>query len=335
MLRTRNLITSINDVPSNWIYEFYLSLFGELNGQNITKLSIFNPNDKRPSFNLYWTGIEKGYMWKDFSVGKGGNAIELVKELKKVDYQSACIIIINDFNKYTLNNKYVSDTLINEKVTFKLKSFKLRKWNSFDKDYWTSYGFNSKMLEYYNIFPLSEYTLERTDGRTVNIVNTNIYGFFNKKKKLYKIYQPLNREYKFCMIEQYIQGLDQLTYKKDYLVITSSMKDGIALRSLKFNNIEFVAPSGESVLLPEDFIKTAKEKYKGICTLFDNDEAGIIAMRKYKEAFNLPGFIFKYEKDIADACKVYGQKDVCNLITQPLFNTLKLYKNENNICSNR
>ena len=54
-----------------------------LNGQNVQIKSVFHPSERTPSM---WVFVDKGqYKFKDFSTGKGGNKIDLVKELFSID----------------------------------------------------------------------------------------------------------------------------------------------------------------------------------------------------------------------------------------------------------
>jgi DNA primase len=90
------------------------------------------------------------------------------------------------------------------------------------------------------------------------------------------------------------------------LVICSSLKDGMAFMKLGFKNAEFIAPDSENIMLADSVIVELKQKYQGITTLFDNDEAGIKAMIKYKEQFDIPSTHLKIEKDLADCIKVHN-----------------------------
>ena len=84
MISTKNLILDGSKVPSTWVFEFYLDLPERLNGQNVQIKSVFHPSERTPSM---WVFVDKGqYKFKDFSTGKGGNKIDLVKELFKIDY---------------------------------------------------------------------------------------------------------------------------------------------------------------------------------------------------------------------------------------------------------
>ena len=64
-------------------------------------------------------------------------------------------------------------------------------------------------------------------------------------------------------------------------------------------------------------IEHLKKKYKKIITLFDNDDAGKTAIKKYSNMYKLDGMIFPTAKDISDAMKENGFGYVHNIL-QPL-----------------
>ena len=53
-----------------------------------------------------------------------------------------------------------------------------------------------------------------------------------------------------------------------------------------------------------------KDKYETITTLFDNDEAGLKAVQRYKEKFGTYGFVLDMEKDVSDSIAKYGKEHV-------------------------
>jgi len=65
----------------------------------------------------------------------------------------------------------------------------------------------------------------------------------------------------------------------------------------------------ENILIPERIINNYKKKYKGVCTLFDNDAAGIQSMKKYEKEYDIPYVHLALEKDIADNVKEHGIKN--------------------------
>lgn len=309
MLRTRTLISSLEEVPREWIFEYYLTLTEKLTGQNLRIKSVFNPKDRTPSMFVYYDHLRQLYKYKDFSTGRGGDAIDLVKELFNCSTRGvASFKIINDYNAFLMNNdNYSPAKSFKVRNKYKVDDYEIRHWTTMDKNYWTKYKINSKLLDYYNVAPLSFYTMKKEeDGeiKTIRIEGNNIYGYFRKDGSLYKIYQPLCRDMKFVKVSEYIQGSEQLTGEADTLIIASSLKDLMSLVKLKIESVESIAPDSENVLIPEQKINVLKKKYKNIYTLFDNDEAGIKAMNKYKEVYGIECIhISEFSKDLSDSIK--------------------------------
>jgi len=329
MLRTSLVTTSIFDIPNPWVFEYYLNLSEKLHGQEVKINSVFS-NDKTPSFTVF-PREDGDYNFKDFSSGKGGNHITLVKEMFNIETHEAIRKIINDYTEYlksgnTVDNYKRAGATVKQK--FKVKWVKPRKWTTDDAKFWKKFKIGSDMLEKFNVKPLSSYMLEReTPHKLLTIQGPNIYGYFRKVGSCYKIYQPFQKESKFIKISNYIQGQDQLTYTKPYLVIMASLKDMMAFNKLGFKNIEAIAPHSENTMIPKATMEKYLKKYKGVCTLFDNDQAGIKAMGKYKEKYNLSGVHLKMEGDVADCVKEHGIRNtrewVYPLLTKALTGTLK------------
>ena len=151
-------------------------------------------------------------------------------------------------------------------------------------------------------------TKEDTNGKqsSITIKGYNIYGYFKDDGTLYKIYQPKVSDKKFIKVKNYIQGSDQLKYDKKYLVITSSLKDLMAFNRLKLTDAESIAPDSENTLIPDNMLNKIVTKYEKVFVLFDNDEAGIRSMEKYKEKYGFDYVILDMEKDLSDSIKKYG-----------------------------
>jgi DNA primase len=71
--------------------------------------------------------------------------------------------------------------------------------------------------------------------------------------------------------------------------------------------VDVIAPDSENTLLTEEQMKVLKKSYKNIVTLLDSDEAGINAMQKYKEKYDIPFVYLPLEKDISDIVKFHGK----------------------------
>lgn len=327
MLSTKTLITDIYEVPREWVFEYYLKLGENLNGQDVKIKSAFNPKDKTPSMCIYIAN-NSTYRYKDFSSGKSGDSIDLVKELFNLTTRGETAHkIMTDYNNYIIDNKErVITGELKKQAKYKVVDFKKRSWTNLDAKFWTKFQIGSKDLEFWNIQPLESYKLEKkTETETLDMIisGNNTYGYFRKDGTLYKIYQPYNKDNKFIKVRDYIQGSDQQTLAVSYLVICSSLKDIIALSKVGYTNIEAVAPDSENILIPENIIAIYKNKYKAIFSMFDNDAPGIKAMTSYKEKYSIPSIILPLSKDISDSVRDYGLIKVKQVLTPLLKQALQ------------
>ena len=48
------------------------------------------------------------------------------------------------------------------------------------------------------------------------------------------------------------------------------------------------------------------DRYEAVCTLFDNDEAGLKAMGKYKDKYGIECVRLQLEKDLSDSVRDHG-----------------------------
>ena len=98
MFNTKNLVIEGSDVPSYWVFQYYLNLSETLTGQDVKIKSIFNPSERTPSFCIYVDKSIMQYKFKDFSTGKNGNKIDLVKLMFNLEYPDAMKKIVEDYN---------------------------------------------------------------------------------------------------------------------------------------------------------------------------------------------------------------------------------------------
>jgi 5S rRNA maturation endonuclease (ribonuclease M5) len=309
MFNTKNLVHDIKDVPIPWIFEHFCTLKEKLVGQDVKIKSLFNPTERTPSMCIYLDKNKK-YKFKDFSSDKGGSAVELIKQLHNLTYSEAALLIVETYNDYVLHNKKGYDTEeFQEGLKYKVTDYKKRQWSTQDQNFWTKFNIGSKLLEAHNVVPLDSYTMANGE-KELCIKGLYIYGYFDENDCLYKIYQPKTLDKKFIKVKDYIQGIDQIKREK-FIVITSSLKDIMAMKSLKIKNIDIIAPDSENTRLPEYLLEGLQNEYEKIILLFDNDEAGVKAMKKYKQEFPfLETLILPMSKDISDSIRDFGPKEV-------------------------
>ena len=302
MISTKNLILDGSKVPSTWVFEFYLDLPERLNGQNVQIKSVFHPTERTPSM---WVFADKGqYKFKDFSTGKGGNKIDLVKELFSIDYSKAVFKIGQDYNKFITEKGEYSQSTIKPEAKYKVDGVMVREWNNYDKKFWLQFNIGYDMLNKYNVTAVEYYHMVKENDK-ITIKQPYIYAYWNKTGEVYKIYQPRNKKFKFIKVKPHLQGIDQLEYNEPYLVICSSLKDAMCLKQFGYN-IEVIAPDSENTVIKPYIIENLKKKYKKVVTLFDNDVAGHNAVNKYKQLYDIKGTWLESSKDIADLVKEKG-----------------------------
>jgi hypothetical protein len=322
MLKTKNLVSNVKEVPAAWIFEYYCKLPEKLQGQDLKIKSIFNPKERTPSMCIYYDQKKSQYKFKDFSTDRGGDAYTLVKELKGLNYFQASLDIVEHYNEYVLHNNGGYDVQeFKEHKKYKVTEAITRGWTTADQYFWTKFNIGSRMLEAHNVKPLLCYTMSKEeDGevKELEISGPLIYGYYKSNGELYKIYQPKVMDKKFIKVQDYIQGYEQLGNTHQYLVIASSLKDLMALKSLKLK-IDVIAPDSENTTIKKEILDDLKKRYKSVVTLFDNDEAGIKAMLKYYDQHQIPFVHLKMAKDLADTVRDYGPLEtVYNLV--PLIN---------------
>jgi hypothetical protein len=313
MISTTTIISDLNDVPREWVFEHYLKLTERLSGQCLKIKSAFNTKDKVPSMCIY-TDSRGNYRFKDFSSGYGGDGLNLVMYLYNLDGRGkASFKIMEDYNIYLSNNTYVP---IEYKPHSKyvVSDYEMRHWTTLDQGYWKNFKLSSSILENHNVVPLSFYTMVKEDDGlildSITIQGNFIYGYFREDGTLYKIYTPKNKDNKFIKVRDYIQGSDQLKFTSKYLIITSSLKDLMCFKRLGISGIEAIAPDSENSVIPENFMRPLLDKYQKIIVLFDNDEPGLKSAQKYKNKYGFEYVNLDMSKDLSDSVKDFGVEAV-------------------------
>ncbi len=316
-------------IPSNRIMERILNLEEALDGQSVKIKSIFNSQDNDPSMILFFSDDEQIYRFKDFSSGNYGDAVDIVLEIYNLsDRQDGYRKILELFKNDSEIPNYINTA---EKVTKEVTKFKIRKWTNADAEFWKQFGIGGSFLKTYNIKPIASFTMTITKGETIkemDFAQNMCYGYFNNAGELYKIYQPTRKEAKFMKLKECTQGEEQLTYNARCLIIASSLKDIGAFKALKFKDIELVAPDSENVTITQTQIDKYRQSYKHVFTMFDNDIAGMKAMKHYEELYGIPYIYFNVEKDIAECVKQHGVSST-KVFFIPIFkNALSREKNQ-------
>tara|TARA_Y100000389_G_scaffold175372_1_gene186081 strand:+ start:523 stop:1554 length:1032 start_codon:yes stop_codon:yes gene_type:complete len=331
MFSSEEYLENINDIPTTWILEHYLNLPYKLTGQTVKIKSLFNVKDKDPSLVFYWW--HDRYVFKDFSSGQKGSVIHAMMAMFNKNFLQTSEQIKKDYFKAKREGNVDKVKIEVHEYKWIADNIKIRRWNTLDAKYWTQYNINSNLLEEYCVKPLLGYDLiKEQDGLEVesftNDVPKYVYGYFKKEDDtLYKIYRPFWKNRKFMTLDpNYIQGTEQLTKSKKFLIIASSMKDMLVLKSMNLK-ADVIAPNSENSMVPERLMNNYLDTYEAVVTLFDPDDAGIKAMKEYENKYQIPFCYipFKNNGDLADMMKEKGRDYTLEMVIPVINRAVEKY----------
>ena len=283
-------------------------------------------NDHRPTVGFYRN--KKGRLIiKDFGSNFSGDCFTYVMALFNVSYYMALQIIANDFGliqrkDLKLNKAKIKPTGAKfEEQKSAIIQIQTREFNQSELNWWAKYGIGSKTLKKFKVFPVDFVWL---NGNLFyqNINNKPVFGYFGGIKdniEQWRIYWPGNTKYKFISNwkQIQIQGADLLPKNGgDYLVITKSLKDVMALYEF---GIPAIAPCSENLFVTDTQYQRLKNKFKRIYLLYDNDLPGVAASNRiHKKYPDVKCILLKREwsKDFSDYRKAYGYKKTLDLINK-------------------
>jgi hypothetical protein len=265
--------------------------------------------DKRADCSFYWSeGILffKDWNWKVFT------CISVVMEVDKLEYHQALTKI---YNEYVLNNKStisITKQEIKKKEKHKKKiDVKIQPFTKEDISYLKQFGITSKLCKLYKIFSIECYWIDNKLVYTYSKGDKCIGYYFGNGT--WKLYHYDRDDYRFVgnTSGKDLQGLDQLDWIGDLLIITKSMKDVIVYRAFGFNA---VAPHSETNGDWCSHIEGLKKRFKRVLINFDNDKTGLKVSKEISEKYNIPSFFIDEEKDISDYKKHFKKEKTKQLI---------------------
>lgn len=312
MIRTKNIIDSIQHVPDTWVFEYFAKLPVVLTGQRVSIISIFSVSDTDPSLIFYSKSGE--YYFKDFSEGISGDKVDFYRYYAQyklgtiISNKESVATLITLYQTYLQSNNYRKIEIIDE-AKFRVESFELRSWYQYDAKYYKQFMIPSRVLDYFLVKPLQALIVSNGIER-YTLRKGMTYGYFKKDGILYKTYSPLeSKEKKFNNYAQYIHGWDQLRCHGGTVVICSSLKDGMSVFTM-YPKVDIVAPSSENTCLSLEDIEYLKKHYSKIYVIFDHDSAGRKAAKEYKKRFDLDSIFVPLSKDVSDSVRDHTQEKV-------------------------
>jgi len=241
--------------------------------------------DVSPSFSLFHSREHNCVLYKDFATGEVGNCFVFVMRLfnlkskveaiNKVaaDFHLTQFEIPNSIHSRPVNLTYTKSknkTLAKSRLRISVTT---RSWSIKDKEYWNGkYGLTKEQLEYCNIYPISHFFINGYCTKT----NDHAYAFVEQKDNIqtFKIYRPYDKENKWINNNDYStwELWTQLPAQGDTLIITSSRKDALVIKSLfPTNVITSCSLQSEGVNPKENVVNDIRNRFKNVYVMYDND----------------------------------------------------------------
>lgn len=278
--------------------------------------------DNKPSFAIYQHDDGSIY-YMDYATGEKGSLYSLLCSLWHSSFLDVISKIVGGFDQQQIEcsqqqlRKQTGKIIARNQVALQCK---VREWQSYDIDYWQSYGISLQWLKYAEVYPISHKIVIKDDKKYIFGADKYAYCFVERKegKVTLKVYQPFNTKgFKWSNKHDrsVISLWTKVPEKGKRICICSSLKDALCLWAN--TGIPAISVQGEGYSMSETAINELKKRFERIYVLFDNDEPGLKDGEKLSHE---TGFInvvlppFKGGKDISDYYKIKGKEAFVELI---------------------
>ena len=278
--------------------------------------------DNRPSFAIYQHDDGSIY-YMDYATGEKGSLYSLLCSLWHSSFLDVISKIVGGFDQQQIEcsqqqlRKQTGKIIARNQVALQCK---VREWQSYDIDYWQSYGISLQWLKYAEVYPISHKIVIKDDKKYTFGADKYAYCFVERKegKVTLKVYQPFNTKgFKWSNKHDrsVISLWTKVPEKGKRICICSSLKDALCLWAN--TGIPAISVQGEGYSMSETAINELKKRFERIYVLFDNDDPGLKDGEKLSHE---TGFInvvlppFKGGKDISDYYKIKGKEAFVELI---------------------
>ena len=306
------------------------SIIVHYTGIDITSKRLFlSPfrSDKKVTCGLYKSKNGTLYI-HDFATNEHINCFEVVMRLFNINYYQALEIIAQDFGLIKGHTPVKKSPIIVPEIKETESSriqVQIKRFSEEELKWWESFGITLKLLKKYNVFSIQHVFLNgelKFSSSSKNPIYGYYFGHDKNGEEKWKIYFPMRQEFRFLnnISKKILQGYKQLPKTGDYLCITKSMKDCIALNRL---GIAAVSPNSETLFIDDKKLQEFKQRFKHIIVLYDNDRPGKYNMAKIRREYPelnyyfLPNYL---EKDVTDTIKRIGFEKMKELVNQFISN---------------
>jgi len=324
-------IESPHPVNSEWVLsklsdgQIFYGYFGEFVPYKKSYNSVFR-KDRSASTGFFY-GDSGELVYYDLGTGENLNCFAFVAKMYGLKYGEAIRKVACDFGLLKCEGLPFEKKEVNKSIKFEKKNKEEREiqiipasWNLKHAKYWRQYGITKEELEREHVYAVDKLYIDK--NLIVNKENLLRFAYVvNINGKDYmKIYTPYAEKFKWIsnISLKTPFGWDTLNLDSETVYVTKSLKDLIILKQI-FPSC--IATQNESEgALNSGLVKFLCKKFKKRIIIFDNDEVGITACKKFNNNFgyfNIPKE-FRYEgiKDPSDFVAAYGIEKLKNLFKQ-------------------
>jgi hypothetical protein len=304
-------------------------------------------DDKNPSFSLFFSKKYNRVFFKDFATNEIGDCFVFV--MRKFNMSRKIDVYNKIARDFSLNDLETGDdmplitnirsnkTKENHELHSSRRSdikVKTREWNKDDYAYWKGkYGLFPNQLEYCGVYPISHFFVNGLCSKADKLS----YAFLEEKDGMqtFKIYQPLTTSSKKWMNNNDHSTWElwtQLPKQGNVLIVTSSRKDAIVIKSLfPSKGITSCSLQSEGVNPKESVVNELKSRFKKVFVLYDNDfnssvNRGRLAGKRIEDStgftqIEIPSSL--KSKDPSDCVEKHGRELLRKLILSLVGKTKK------------
>lgn len=258
--------------------------------------------DKSPGCHFFYKG--NILYFSDISKAKMYNIFDFVMELNKCTFIESLNIIRNNSNV----NKIVTNSSQEKEIT--LIQFQHKSFNNDALAYWNQYNIGIDILQKEHIYLCDKVWINKTKQYISPLTFAYYYPDINKVK----IYQPLankDNKWKSTVPHNYVEGINDLSFDTDFIIITKSKKDRIVLKEI-FPDVCNIQAENR-FCITDNFTKFLDKNYINKYCFFDNDKTGKEANKSLNELgykwINIPNYMYdEYNiKDPSDYVKKFKE----------------------------
>lgn len=242
-----------------------------------TICSPLRDTDRNPSFRI-WEKNGRVY-WKDFGTNESGDIIDLLSRIWNITTRDVIERlgedVISPLPHYSLVRHYKGRIRSGSGGEIKVK---IRAWQKKDLTFWESFGISQKMLDFCEVYPISQIFFIKEDETTSIRADKYAYAYFEWKdgKCTIKIYQPFSERIKWLSSHDrstwdlWTQAMAWAEHRNNKeCIITSSRKDAMCLwRNL---NVPSMCLQGEGYIPKPQVMRQVLDTFERVYLWYDND----------------------------------------------------------------